>query len=580
MKCFYSFPSGRWLIALLFLVGHLQPARGQAPAWQTAIALANATAVDASQVAATALDASGNVYIVGKFNGTVRFGNTSLTGTPINPSDPPGSARNDDMFVAKWSPATQGFVWALRAGGPLSDLATSVAVSGSSVYVVGSFVGTADFGQTTLTSIPQAYADLFVTKISDAGTSAVFTWALRAGGAASDVAQAVAVSGTSVYVAGNFLGTADFGTRRVTSAGNQEAFVAKLTDLGPSADFTWVQRAGGIDADYAYALATNGNDVYMAGNYYGVASFGNITLSSNYYHAFVAKLTDAGPTSSFVWAEEAGASTSVAYALVVSGANVYVTGNFANQASFGSTILAVPNGSGLATDVFVAKLTDAGTSGHFVWAQRAGGPGGDTARALAVSGNDLYVAGVFNSSASFGSTTLNSLGSGNLFVTKLTDDGSTSRFAWAQGAYDTYTVSATSVAVTGSQVVIGGQFQGTANFGNITITQSTTNFVGLFALLQTGTGLATRSTSLLEGMGLFPNPAQTAVMLHLPTKASVSEARVVLLDAAGRPVRTTTVHLFGVGTAYILNVQGLAPGVYVLHVQVGEDMAVRRLTVE
>jgi hypothetical protein len=84
-------------------------------------------------------------------------------------------------------------------------------------------------------------------------------------------------------------------------------------------------------------------------------------------------------------------------------------------------------------DVLVAKWSSATSS--FTWAQRAAGPNGDVARALVVSWSSVYVAGYFgnasqveNLTASFGPTTLTSDGLVDVFVAKLTDAGSTSRF--------------------------------------------------------------------------------------------------------------------------------------------------------
>lgn len=88
----------------------------------------------------------------------------------------------------------------------------------------------------------------------------------------------------------------------------------------------------------------------------------------------------------FVWAQRAGGTQeSGAFALAVSGTNVYVAGAFGTTASFGATTLV----SAEASDVYVAKLTDAGAASSFVWAQRAGGTASEYAFALAVSGSSV-----------------------------------------------------------------------------------------------------------------------------------------------------------------------------------------------
>ena len=98
----------------------------------------------------------------------------------------------------------------------------ALAVSGTSVYVAGHFAGpTAAFGSTTLTNAGATNtADGFVAALTDAGNAGSFAWTQRAGGTGNDVINALAVSGTSVYVAGYFASpTAGFGPATLTSAG-------------------------------------------------------------------------------------------------------------------------------------------------------------------------------------------------------------------------------------------------------------------------------------------------------------------------------------------------------------------------
>ena len=72
---------------LLLLVG---PAvQAQHVTWQMALAT-NQTPTATSQVQATALDAQGNVYLVGSFSKTIQLGSTTLTANGLV-----------DVFVAK-----------------------------------------------------------------------------------------------------------------------------------------------------------------------------------------------------------------------------------------------------------------------------------------------------------------------------------------------------------------------------------------------------------------------------------------------------------------------------------------------
>jgi hypothetical protein len=568
---FISATGVRWLV--LFLLALRLPAAAQGPVWQSAQTLSVVSTVTSggsySAVSATAVDAAGNVYLAGRFTNTVVLGGTTLT-----------SLGSNDVFVAKFNPASNQFVWAQRAGGTGNDEAVALVVSGTSVYVTGAFNSlAADFGATTLTSA--GHFDVFVAKLTDAGSTGRFAWAQRAGGIGGDNARALAVSGSSVYVAGGFSGpTANFGPITLAAYGGStslnDVFVAKLTDAGSTGSFAWVQRAGGMGNDLATALVVSGPSVYVAGGCRGsVADFGSTTLTNaGGSDVFVAKLTDAGPTGSFVWAQQGGGtSDEVAVALAVSGTSVYVAGDFYGSASsFGAVILTSSAGG---NDVFVAKLTDAGPTGGFVWAQRAGGSGIEQTYALAVSGRSVYVAGGFvSATAGFGAITLTNAGnSGDGFVAKLTDAGPTGSFAWAQRAGGMGHDQATALAVSGTSVyVAGGFYSPTADFGTTTLLNANSSTALCFlATLTDPTLTATAASRAPAPAQLFPNPAHGTATLRLP--AGTAPAPLALTDALGRTVRH---YPASVGPEAVLDLRGLPLGFYLLR---GAGPA-RRLAVE
>lgn len=160
----------------------------------------------------------------------------------------------------------------------------------------------------------------------------------------------------------------------------------------------------------ATAVTTDpAGNVYVAGRFSTVGSFGNITLqavSLNSYYAYVAKL-DAG--GSFQWAQQAGSSENLigahagSLALVVNAAsNPVVGGHFSGNAAFGTTAIASYNKA----DIFVAEMNPA--DGNFLAVSRAGGgSGNDMANAHALApGGATIVAGSFEDSASFGALAL------------------------------------------------------------------------------------------------------------------------------------------------------------------------------
>ena len=136
-------------------------------------------------------------------------------------------------------------------------------------------------------------------------------------------------------------------------------------------------REGGIAVD------SSGN-AFVTGAFHPNATFGNTTLiSSGDSDVYIAKISSSGE---WQWAVRAGgrwADSGYGIALDSSG-NIYATGTFMDNATFGNTSLV--NGEGNTDDIFVAKLTN---SGSWLWAVKADGTNTEQSQAIAVdsSGN-------------------------------------------------------------------------------------------------------------------------------------------------------------------------------------------------
>src|SRR5690606_26553828 len=80
----------------------------------------------------------------------------------------------------------------------------------------------------------------------------------------------------NTYVVGEFTGTANFGSKKLTSSGGTDVFVAKLNSSGT---VQWATRAGGTGNDLGYTVALgNRGELYVTGFYSGSAKFGSTTL--------------------------------------------------------------------------------------------------------------------------------------------------------------------------------------------------------------------------------------------------------------------------------------------------------------
>jgi hypothetical protein len=554
---FYSlttfFRTGAALIGLLAAPTLLF---AQTPAWQRAVVVSQASGAFSGALQ-TATDASGNVYVTGIFAGSVTFGATTLTATGIR-----------DVFVAKWSSATNQFVWAVQQGNGSVTYPVAIFQQGTSLYVGASGAST---------EVAHIY------KFTDAGTSASLTWNQAL--SYCDLSGLTA-SGGNVYVSGSFT-SATLTVGSFTLANNTpnsaDVFVAKLVDAGTTSSYAWALRAGGSAPELGGPLAVQGNSVYLMGIYYGTAAapsiFGTTSLvSAGDTDAYVAKLTDAGTTAQFTWVKRmGGAGVEQTGALAVAGTSVYASGQFnSTNADFGTTTLTPAGG----TDAFVTKLTDAGPTADFTWTQRLGGTALDYVNGLAVQGTSVYVGGVSTSpSLVLGTTTLTNAGQEDGFLATLTDAGSTSSFTSARAIATSGSDAVSGISVNGPNVYVSGYIgQGTVSLGSVTLANPAATSAAYFASF-TSTALATMP-STLAGSSLYPNPAAARTSLRLPAMPGAGTATLTLYDDLGRIAKKSTVAVPATGLVQEIELGSLVSGIYLLHVQAGTASIRHRLVIE
>ncbi|MGY3090720.1 hypothetical protein ACVWYF_003781 [Hymenobacter sp. UYAg731] len=560
---------------LLLLAAPLARAQAPAPAWQTAQALVG---LDVFPVAATT-GPGGFVFMVGLFTGTATFGTTQLTSAGsddifVTKWDP-----NTRAFV--WAQRAGGNASDQADG--VAVQGANVYVTGSFASPTADFGPVTLANANTLAA--GNTSDGFLTKFVDAGSTSSFGWTQQFGGGNIEFSNAVAAVGSSVYICGQFRSpTLAFGSTTLVCTGSDNAFVAKLTDAGTTGSFVWAYRAGGTFTDGAEALAVSGSSVYLGGHFTSTtATFGTLTLANaagNSSDGFLAKLADAGSTAAFTWALSIrGTGSERVNALQASGSSVYLTGAFSSAAvTLGGSTLA-NSGSG-DISAFVAKVTDAGSAGSFTWAQSASRI--DGLQALALNGQSIYVAGTFYGAAQFGSTTLTSRGFGDICVAKLTDAGPTGSFVWAQQAGSGDRDLGYALALSGTSVCVAGLIgAGTATFGSLALTNNVPmRSMGYVATLTDATLTATAGPRALPDVAVFPNPAHATATVQLPPVPGASVATLTLTDALGRVVRTATVPLPAAGLRHPLDLAGLPAGLYAVRVAAGGRSATHRLVVE
>lgn len=344
--------------------------------------------------------------------------------------------------------------WAVAAGGTGYNYGRDVAVDSS-----GNSTVTGNFAITLdvgeVSLSSSGDSDIFVARVSPQGKP---LWAISAGDSDADSAWSVAVDGSgNSYTTGYFSGSVSFGTATLSSRGAADIFVAKVS---PGGAVLWAISAGGSDTDYGKSIAVDsaGNS-YVAANFNKTASFGTTTLTSaGKIDIAVAKVS---PGGQFLWAVSAGdTDTDFASGVALDSAGaVHVTGSVAGKVSFGATTI---TSMGIYyPDIFVAKMNP---NGKWLWATRAGGTAPDYGQSIAIDGvGNSHVAGTFQSFATFGSTSITARGQVDLFVSRLDTDG---KFLWTVAAGGPKNDLVESIAVdSASSSTLTGSFQAEAIFG-------------------------------------------------------------------------------------------------------------------
>lgn len=344
-------------------------------------------------------DGAGDVIVAGYFSGSADFGSGVLT-----------SAGGTDVFVAKYS-SNGAPSWSRRFGSTGTDRGLAVDVDGSGNYVfAGYMVGTVDFGGGALTSA--GAADVFLVKYSPAGGH---IWSKRFGGSSSDVPLAVSVdAGGNIALTGYFQGTSNFGGQNLTSAGANDAFLARYDMNGRE---VWSKRFGSSSDDRGMSVTIDGQgSVIAAGSFLGTVDFGGGAIANaGGADIYLAKYSSNGAYS---WARTFGTSANVGEMVnavaVDGGNNVLLTGAIVNNVDFGGGALAT-NGT---YDVFIAKFR---SDGLHTWSKRYGALYDDHGWGIAsdTAGN-VIAAGDFIQSINFGGGALVNDGGADSWIVKLT----------------------------------------------------------------------------------------------------------------------------------------------------------------
>jgi hypothetical protein len=370
----------------------------------------------------------------------------------------------DDALFAGFALADGATVSARGLGGDGFDNIWHVAVDPTGVlFVAGYIESTVDLGGGPRT-IGIGY-DPFVAAYDEGGA---WLWdrVFPCGGGNEDEAEGVAADENGdVFVTGAFAHGCDFGDGVARDGGDGSPFVVKLD--GATGATRWARHfpvgAGGSALGYRVGVGTSG-DVAVAGAFrVSLADPADAAtlLSAGLEDVFAMRL--AGIDGATVWKRRfGGAGGDWANSVAVdSHDNVYLTGRFQDEMSFGTTTL---RAVGLA-DVFVAKLSGAGTP---AWSHGFGGAGDDDGYGIALDfdADDVLIAGGVSGTVDFGGGFVLTTEQRDGYLARFGADGSGPTLVRRYGGAEDDTLY--DVAVDpgpGRTVVVVGSFRGTADLG-------------------------------------------------------------------------------------------------------------------
>ncbi len=367
--------------------------------------------------------------------------------------------------------------WAEVYDGSSNDEVTDGVVDSlGNTYLTGQFQGELDFGGTTSKlSANGSDKDIFVAKIDSSG---VAVWSKSISGTAGSTRSAHGIAVDSqgeVFVIGAFKDTLDLTTKQIVTAGDQNDFVARLS--GTDGACNWVDSFGDDSKQSGRAIVVNSDDkIIVAGRFDGVILFPGSGLpklmNSNGDDIFVAQMSVVGNQATTDWYHSFGdGNIQDVDALAIDDSNnVLLVGGFQGTVNFGSVgsdALTTPNTceSTTACNGYIAKFN---ASGEHQWSKRFGDSYASPRRVLADGDDNVILAGYFEGPIEFGGDLLyatDSSDAGDIFLAKLSSSGT---HVWSNSFGDDNLMQEANglVADTDGNLFMSGQFKGSVNFGN------------------------------------------------------------------------------------------------------------------
>ncbi|MBW2454416.1 MAG: hypothetical protein JRI68_07890 [Deltaproteobacteria bacterium] len=274
----------------------------------------------------------------------------------------------------------------------------------------------------------------------------------------------------NVIVAGSAAAAVDFGGGPLPATYKWDVVVAKLGLVG---SHNWSRRLGGLGQEWLRGLALDPDgDLLLVGRFDEQIQFADggpeaLSTGTGDYDAFLVRLS--GASGEPLWGHGFGPATPQTAEDVAVGPDgeIVVVGDFRGSIDLAGTVLPAVGG-GAQNDIFVARFDEAGAH---QWSQAYGDGYDDFAQAVDVdSDGNVVIAGYFYGSIDFGDGPLLSEASPAAFVAKLAPDGTP---LWRLATTGQGAQVARAMAMDGDSIVVAGSFNQELQIGTETYETTT-----------------------------------------------------------------------------------------------------------
>lgn len=253
-------------------------------------------------------------------------------------------------------------------------------------------------------------------------------WKSFGAGSNETITKVVNDSKGNFIILGTYDQIFDIDDNTLVIEGGQEFFLAKLDRTG---DVLWVRSFTGVRVDQGADIAVDAQDVIYLAAYFDskVRINDEAIFAEGGIDGLIMQISADGFNG---WIKNmGGAETSRSLGLWVDATHVYAVGDFEGIGKMEDFIINSKGGS----DMWMAKIEK--SEALISWVKSFGGTGDDRFTGIVKDfREDLYVCGAFSGSFEFGNQTVTANNGEDVFIGKLTDEGSPIWVKVAVGAFD------------------------------------------------------------------------------------------------------------------------------------------------